>query len=1167
MTNSSCPRVGLLWLSDLHCGQAAQKWLWPTLDDEFFGDLCHMHERTGPWHVIMFTGDLVFSGLPDQFAELNKILMRLKNLIEEKQGSSPVLVTVPGNHDLARPNQAQAAVAALRHWHSDERIRKAFWDDTGSEYVSVIKSAFSAYTDWQATAPFGRPSDLISGILPGDFSATVPVEDIRLGIVGLNSSFLQLSGEDYQGKLHMDLQQFNYVCRCDHGSWFQERDFSLLLTHHPSEWLGEESKKAFRGGIYKTNRFAAHFFGHQHEPSTTGISEGGSADRLFFQAPSLFGLEQIGQAFDKGRPVFGYTVIQISDEAERGSLLIWPRRATFTQSDEWRIGPNPEMHLVRGTEHMKPIEIPRSRTKRVGSRGCGFSDSFLGSRRGGGEQEGRRKALEQALRESVSRCAMRWQAAGVSSDLAATMAHDRSITSLNSDPIIEKEKRIVLLMGPAGSGKSLAAERLHQRDLEIALENPQAPTPVYLESDRCAGHLVQAVRSAVERLNGDTSLGASVTILEPNGGETADIASLLNEARVLVNSLDNTRVVMTSRDSPSLQKVEETVRIPELTETESHMLISRVLGKSWSPGIRPLPKSVSSTIRRPLFAILLANFLRNSSQEYPASKSDLIGALVDHLLKSPHTDVSALNSQLEAMAVHIVDRSGGYVPLSDISPRMEAADIDELCKRGLLLKRSQTVAFPLAVLAEWFAARSLLSASTKTADLVEDNKRLDRWFSALSVAIGLGSHEEVDRILAPIVDRDPGFASILIKDGLADWGLSDEVPPPIWRDCGDRILRATRTWLNAFEGLAARFGPVASNGNLMPLGVRAEGAHLISGWYSGSAIYPALFELPFRPKQGFSIIRGGKLLPDSYSDRFISRSEWNSSGWATKQSRPGRQSGWAWRWTQEDLRAWLSAFVKARQLDLGPGLFETEAVWAGIEFLARGRVQLARGIDLSVVERAVLDAESRGITTLESASIPVSLTSIKSEISRLSARGELQIRPPCDPSISAARHGLPALTVGADMALLETRLKTVFESVMSAYSVVANRDFPRLVRMMSYATMMPSRLVARIYVSRTGTGRDILIVHRRFQPLPLGEPSVADVSFSGEVPAVSQPADDPEARLAVSRFRALRPSASEKSPIKLGGAGVIDDFVDNSAATKMFYEWLLDDLKSIHWAE
>src|SRR5437016_3134147 len=98
--------IGWLHLSDLHQGRDGSRVLWPRVRKEFYDDLAWLHEKAGPWDLILFTGDLTQRGAAGEWSELSSTLERLVAFVAELQPdeAEPVLLAVPGNHDLARPD-------------------------------------------------------------------------------------------------------------------------------------------------------------------------------------------------------------------------------------------------------------------------------------------------------------------------------------------------------------------------------------------------------------------------------------------------------------------------------------------------------------------------------------------------------------------------------------------------------------------------------------------------------------------------------------------------------------------------------------------------------------------------------------------------------------------------------------------------------------------------------------------------------------------------------------------------------------------------------------------------------------------------------------------------------------------------------------------------------
>lgn len=118
-------------LSDFHWGEPTVNKLWSNLEKAIFDDISGMAASCGPWHAIIFTGDLVYSGKKVEYSSLNPVLDKLFHHLK-KLGSTPILITIPGNHDIQRPAPEKPAVRFLSE--SDEKAINSFWEQPNSPY-------------------------------------------------------------------------------------------------------------------------------------------------------------------------------------------------------------------------------------------------------------------------------------------------------------------------------------------------------------------------------------------------------------------------------------------------------------------------------------------------------------------------------------------------------------------------------------------------------------------------------------------------------------------------------------------------------------------------------------------------------------------------------------------------------------------------------------------------------------------------------------------------------------------------------------------------------------------------------------------------------------------------------------------------------------------------
>ncbi|WP_439829248.1 metallophosphoesterase, partial [Aeromonas caviae] len=337
------PSFSWLHLSDFHFGLQGQNNLWPNLRQPFLDDLTKLHEKTGPWDAVFFTGDLVQQGKPDEFQGMQEeVLKRLWEKLVELGSGHAKFLAVPGNHDLCRPDPKADNPAAhtLLRDNGFKDIARTFWANSTNSYRKVIDDTFAEYTKWWNTIP-QRPEALTTGEIPGDFACTLECGAHRIGIIGLNTAFLQLTGGDFKGKLVWDVQQLNAVCGGAVDDWLQRHSLCLLLTHQGPDWLTPEAQQHGKCEISPAGRFVLHLFGHMHENALQYIRHGGGTDaNRLCQSSSIFGMEKFGEPPTLMRS-HGYAVGKIEFAQERASLRVWPRVATDKPSG-WRFIPDHE---------------------------------------------------------------------------------------------------------------------------------------------------------------------------------------------------------------------------------------------------------------------------------------------------------------------------------------------------------------------------------------------------------------------------------------------------------------------------------------------------------------------------------------------------------------------------------------------------------------------------------------------------------------------------------------------------------------------------------------------------------------------------------------------------------------------------------------------------------
>lgn len=315
-----------LHLTDLHLGMPGQQSLWPNVEEMFLENLDHLRTQVGPWDLVLFTGDITQRGTELEFDEVDKLLQKLWSRFKG-WGFVPKLLAIPGNHDLVRPidESDPTLITLLYNWHLPA-VQTPFWEKGDSPQRQLVSAAFQGFSEWWEKTPIPKPEGFDAGLLPGDCSASFEPDGFSLGIVGLNSAYLQLAGGDFEGRLHLDARQLHAACDGHGADWTKRHDACLLLTHHPVEWLTPEAQKHFVDEIHSPpERFALHLFGHMHEADFTTVARGGGGERRRLQGRSLFGLENWGEKQSKRE--HGYSLCELKLEDGELRLRIWPRRA------------------------------------------------------------------------------------------------------------------------------------------------------------------------------------------------------------------------------------------------------------------------------------------------------------------------------------------------------------------------------------------------------------------------------------------------------------------------------------------------------------------------------------------------------------------------------------------------------------------------------------------------------------------------------------------------------------------------------------------------------------------------------------------------------------------------------------------------------------------------
>lgn len=327
-----------LHLSDLHCGSGGGALRFQVYY-ELERSMRSMTDQLGPPDLILLSGDVANTGRWSDFEAATSFLQDLLSWLGfsfddlPRRSDAPVIVPVPGNHDLLRPASDERGryeiLAALEDdGHVDDAavLSKLWWED---REPSLVEPLFGAYKKWllEVILPqLVRPSSVSHHIshFPGDLFVRIePPGAFPLCVVGLNSAWRQVREGDFEHRLSIALEQFHAALPSSESGnpldVFAGSRQALFLCHHPPSWLSSNAMRVFLETIFTPDRFALCLHGHMHEGRSEGVVISGGRPRYYYQAPALFGLEHYGTR-NEARS-FGYTWGSID---ERGTVRVWP---------------------------------------------------------------------------------------------------------------------------------------------------------------------------------------------------------------------------------------------------------------------------------------------------------------------------------------------------------------------------------------------------------------------------------------------------------------------------------------------------------------------------------------------------------------------------------------------------------------------------------------------------------------------------------------------------------------------------------------------------------------------------------------------------------------------------------------------------------------------------
>ena len=199
-----------------------------------------------PTIIIIISGDCAFSGKFEEYSELEKYIIELKENIQQVFTIHPHIIISPGNHDIEFPDDS-----ALR----DLVINNLRQTSTLPSSIEIINTCINGQERffeflYKVTPPLSIDKEKLSWnyLLTNE-------EGTKIGVKVLNTAWMSTINE-IQGSLFFPI---------DHIQKIPESDLRITVMHHPYNWFNATNAQKIRTQIELESDIV--ITGHEHEGS------------------------------------------------------------------------------------------------------------------------------------------------------------------------------------------------------------------------------------------------------------------------------------------------------------------------------------------------------------------------------------------------------------------------------------------------------------------------------------------------------------------------------------------------------------------------------------------------------------------------------------------------------------------------------------------------------------------------------------------------------------------------------------------------------------------------------------------------------------------------------------------------------------------------------------
>jgi hypothetical protein len=426
--------------------------------------------------------------------------------------------------------------------------------------------------------------------------------------------------------------------------------------------------------------------------------------------------------------------------------------------------------------------------------------------------------LSRERRRSIDRTRQMFVLNGVHDALAQSLAEDATIGRAVE---LEANRRVKVLHGTFGSGKSLSVERTIQA--VKAKGKPPRLIPVKFGPGGVTGALNDCLPTPARQLGRRKSRALLIAIEDLHGYADAAAVEILDGARRLAE--EGAFVIITTRHPPRQATEEEKVQVADLTEDEAQALIARIQGErptfqAW----HGLSDALRNSLTSPFMAIAFASCTLGHTGDFPQTRAQLTASLLTLLETrvAGQTNAGEILGALRRIAVESTDDGGRPIlPPADVS----ATAIELASRAGLLTREGSRVNISLPIIREWLAAEALVRQEVPWDATVLSLARAISWRGAVEAAIARGTANQVARLLGPLARQWIGIAAEVIHRMTSGWGPIAVADQPTTQEAAERLLEAMQALVDGLGPSSAFLAPTR-DGRLLTLSIAAYGGSI-----------------------------------------------------------------------------------------------------------------------------------------------------------------------------------------------------------------------------------------------------------------------------------------------------------------------------------------------------